>query len=119
MEFVKFSTDSTENHQICCGFHRKLPLILRNKLLSVENVFYGFVFHGINGIFSMVSLFMPPKELWEAYSNCTVRPCVRPCVRPAFVSGPYLLYSLRKEFQIRYVNASWDGGVSRTIFGSL
>ena len=26
---------------------------------------------------------MPPKELWEAYSNRTVRPCVRPCVRPA------------------------------------
>ena len=21
---------------------------------------------------------MPPKELWEAYSNRTVRPCVRP-----------------------------------------
>ena len=40
-------------------------------------------------------IFMPPKELWEAYSNRTVRPCVRPCVRPAFVSGPYLLYSLR------------------------
>ena len=40
-------------------------------------------------------IFMPPKELWEAYSNCTVRPSVRPCVRPAFVSGPYLLYSLR------------------------
>ena len=47
--------------------------------------------------------FMPPKELWEAYSNRTVRPSVRPSVspsvrqsvRPAFVSGPYLLYSLR------------------------
>ena len=32
---------------------------------------------------------MPPKELWEAYSNRTVSPSVR----PAFVSGPYLLYS--------------------------
>ena len=30
-------------------------------------------------------IFMPPKELWEAYSNRTVR--------PAFVSGPYLLCS--------------------------
>ena len=70
-------------------------------------------------------LFMPPKELWEAYSNRTVQPSVspsrfcvrsispiffevgipnlvcgyilgwRPSVRPAFVSGPYLLYSLR------------------------
>ena len=40
-------------------------------------------------------LFMPPKELWEAYSNRTVRPSIRPCVRPAIVSSPYLLYSLR------------------------
>ena len=41
-------------------------------------------------------------------------------VRPSrFVSGAYLLYSLRKEFQIWCVDASWDGGVSRTIFGSL
>ena len=23
-----------------------------------------------------------------------VRPCIRPCVPPAFVSGPYLLYTL-------------------------
>ena len=41
------------------------------------------------------SIFMPPKELWEAYSNRTVRPSVRQSVRPAFVSGPYLLYSLK------------------------
>ena len=27
-------------------------------------------------------------------------------------SGVYLLYSLRYEFQIWYVNASWNGGVS-------
>ena len=34
---------------------------------------------------------MPPKELWEAYSNCTVRPCVCPsvplhvrCISPRF-----------------------------------
>ena len=44
-------------------------------------------------------VFMPPKELWEAYSNRTVCPSVSPSVRqsvrPAFVSGPYLLYSLR------------------------
>ena len=25
-------------------------------------------------------IFMPPKELWEAYSNCTVRPSVHPSV---------------------------------------
>ena len=26
----------------------------------------------------MTTFFMPPKELWEAYSNRTVRPSVRP-----------------------------------------
>ena len=35
------------------------------------------------------------------------------------VSGAYLLYYLRKESQIWLVNASWDGGVSCTIYGSL
>ena len=34
-------------------------------------------------------------------------------------SGPYLLYSLRQEFQIWCVDVSWDDGVSHTIFGSL
>ena len=28
-------------------------------------------------------VFMPPKELWEAYSNRTVRQSVRPSVRPS------------------------------------
>ena len=28
-------------------------------------------------------LFMPPKELWEAYSNRTVRPSVSPSVSPS------------------------------------
>ena len=26
---------------------------------------------------------MPPKELWEAYSNRTVRPSLRPSIRPS------------------------------------
>ena len=34
-----------------------------------------------------VMIFMPPKELWEAYGNHTVRPS-------RFVYGVYLLYSL-------------------------
>ena len=32
------------------------------------------------------------------------------------VSGAYLLYSLIEEFQIWCVDASWDSGVSCTIF---
>ena len=59
-------------------------------------------------------LFMPPMELWEANSDRTVRPSLS-----RFVSGAYLLYSLRYESQIWCVDASWDGGVSHTIFGSL
>ena len=42
-------------------------------------------------VLSLTIVFMPPKELWEAYSNRTVRPCVRPS---RFVSGAYFLYSL-------------------------
>ena len=53
-----------------------LSVIKREKIL--DNVFLW--------------VFMPPKELWEAYSNCTVRPRVRPS---RFVSGAYLLDSLR------------------------
>ena len=34
-------------------------------------------------------------------------------------SGAYLLYSLKKEFQIWCMNASWDGRESHTILGSL
>ena len=36
----------------------------------------------------LMAIFMPLKELWEAYRNCTVRPS-------RFVSGAYLLDSLR------------------------
>ena len=39
--------------------------------------------------------------------------------RNCIESGACLLYSLRKEFLIWCVNASWDDGVSHTIFGSL
>ena len=39
--------------------------------------------------------------------------------RNCMKSGAYILYSLRKEFQIWFVNASLDDGVSHTIFGSL
>ena len=52
-----------------------------------------------------------------AYSNRTVRPSVCPSVPLRLRS--YVLYSLRYEFQFWYVDTSWDGGVSRTLFVSL
>ena len=156
----------------------------------------------MRGMPSNLSLFMPPKELWEAYSNRTVRPsvllrvrCISPilfevgitnlvcgCILgwsdayhflvtvtltltsdlvfivitmsirpsvpltcPVHISynfwvrnskfdvwmqlvmvecrvpflGHIFLYSLRKEFQISCLNASWNSRVSQTIFGSL
>ena len=44
-----------------------------------------------------IPFFMPPKELWEAYSNPTVRPPLR---LSRFMSRAYHLYSLtcRTEF---------------------
>ena len=41
----------------------------RSKAVLLLWIFYGF--------------FMPPKELWEAYSNRTVRPSVSPSARPS------------------------------------
>ena len=35
------------------------------------------------------------------------------------VSRAYLLYCLRYEYQMLSVGASWNGGVSRTIFNLL
>ena len=52
---------------------------------------------------------MPAKELREAYSSSARLSC--------FVSGAYLLYSLRQELKIWCVDASWDGGVSRLLSG--
>ena len=40
-----------------------------------------------------MGLFMPSKELWEAYSNHIVRPPVRPSV--PLRSDAYLLYYVR------------------------
>ena len=34
-------------------------------------------------LLQIMSVFMPPKELWEAYSNRTVRPSVSPSVCPS------------------------------------
>ena len=50
---------------------------------------------------------MPPKELWEAYSNPTVRPasCL---VHISYIKDRNLV-----------CGCIWDGGVSRTILGSL
>ena len=77
-----------------CLFAGILPTLAKCEISTYVIVCYNITSHLSEGNF-----FMPPKELWEAYSNRTVRPsvrpCVRTCVRPAFVSGPYLLYSLR------------------------
>ena len=45
--------------------------------------------------------------------------CDLDLVLEIIVSGAYLLYYLRQESKFLFVNASWDGGVSCTIYGSL
>ena len=41
---------------------------------------------------------MPPKELWEAYSNRTVRPSVRPASCPVHIS--YILLGRNSKFGV-------------------
>ena len=76
---------------------------LKEKWTDFDQTLYDFFILTRSMLELLAVIFMPPKELWEAYSNRTVRPSVRQSVRPsvrqsvrpAFVSGPYLLYSLR------------------------
>ena len=49
-------------------------------------------------IFSVYFHFMPPKELWEAYSNRTVRLSVRPAVGPVHIS--YILWGMNSKFGV-------------------
>ena len=42
--------------------------------------------------------FMPPKELWEAYSNRTVRPSVSPSVRPSVRPSRFRVRSISPIF---------------------
>ena len=46
----------------------------QKKIMSKRCIFYSYKFFLV---------FMPPKELWEAYSNRTVRPSVSLSVRPS------------------------------------
>ena len=41
---------------------------------------------------------MPPKELWEAYSNRTVHPSVRPASCPVHIS--YILWGRNSKFGV-------------------
>ena len=43
-------------------------------------------------------IFMPPKELWEAYSNRTVRPSVSPSVRPSVRPSHFRVRSISPIF---------------------
>ena len=57
----------------------------------------------------------PNKQTIIGSLNLTYDLVSRNCIE----SGAYFLYSFRLEFQIWFVNASWDVGVSHTIFCSL
>ena len=46
----------------------------------------------------VLSIFMPPKELWEAYSNRTVRPSVSPSVCPAVCPSRFRVRSISPIF---------------------
>ena len=43
-------------------------------------------------------IFMPPKELWEAYSNSTVRPSVSPSVRQSVRPSRFRVRSISPIF---------------------
>ena len=52
----------------------------------------------ILGFIEIMHFFMPPKELWEAYSNRTVRPSVSPSVRPSVRPSRFRVRSISPIF---------------------
>ena len=50
------------------------------------------------GSYMSAHVFMPPKELWEAYSNRTVRPSVSPSVRPSVRPSRFRVRSISPIF---------------------
>ena len=59
---------------------------------------YRFNNHRIEIFLVPRGIFMPPKELWEAYSNRTVRPSVSPSVRPSVRPSRFRVRSISPIF---------------------
>ena len=57
------------------------------------------------------NVFMPPKELWEAYSNRTVRPSVSPSVRPSVRPSRFRVRSISPIF--------FEVGISNLVCGYI
>ena len=60
-------------HCACLGF--SIIELFHEKTCLLSSYACWLIFHAL---LSSTDFFMPPKELWEAYSNHTVRPSVRP-----------------------------------------
>ena len=75
--------------QVFSKFYVKFAILTLSYMLALWIQQYLQVF---SKFYVDFAIFMPPKELWEAYSNRTVCPSVR---LSRFVFGAYLLYSLR------------------------
>ena len=85
---------------------------IRTDKMSVLMIWIQIVWHPDS---VLERIFMPPKELWEAYSNRTVRPSV--CVSvPLSCPGHifYILWGRNSKFGVLM-----HLGMSRSILGSL
>ena len=69
--------------------------LLHTEYIYLRNVE---VLHPVIIVNIMDCFFMPPKELWEAYSNCTVCPSVRPASCPVHIS--YILWGRNSKFGV-------------------
>ena len=65
-----------------------------NQLSQLFSLFIMFCIH----LTMFRVLFMHPKELWEAYSNRTVRPSVSPSVRPSVRPSRFRVRSISPIF---------------------
>ena len=75
------SSEATLVKMSHCWESHVTALCLAYSLIGSSKEYQNKCFHAEirneQGVF--ISFIMPPKELWEAYSNRTVRPSIRPC----------------------------------------
>ena len=83
------------------GWHHTVPFL------------HSFIFSGCK------ALFMPPKELWEAYSNRTVRPSVSQSVRQSV--RPSVRQSVRpSRFRVRSISPIFfEVGIPNLVCGYI
>ena len=93
-----------ETSTVCTKPANYRPVCLTSAISRIlDHIVHSINYHEALGLarylkWEPTCFFMPPKELWEAYSNRTVRPTVSPSVRPSVRPSRFRVRSISPIF---------------------